>query len=50
MKAFIVRYSIGSYGLYSQDGFLHIHATLPGIMRWVETLHIDRRRLAFRYY
>lgn len=50
MEHYIVRYPTGSYGLYSRDGFMHIHATLPGIMRWVELLFINRRTLAFRYY
>jgi hypothetical protein len=49
-SCYIVRYPTGAYGLYSQDGFLHIHATLPGIMRWVELLRVNRRHLAFRYY
>lgn len=46
----IIRYPTGAYGLYSPDGFLHIHRTMPGILRWVDILRINRRRLAFRYY
>lgn len=50
MRCSIVRYPTGAYGLYSRDGFLHIHATLAGIMRWVAILRVDRTKLAFRYY
>lgn len=46
----IVRHRNGSYALYSPDGFLHIDATLAGILDWSERLGSNRRRLAFRYY
>lgn len=46
----IVRYPTGAYGLYSQDGFLHIDATVAGILGWAERLGCDRRRLAFQYW
>jgi hypothetical protein len=50
MRWYIVRYPTGAYGLYSRDGFLHVDATLYGLLKRAEALGINRRRLAFRYY
>lgn len=50
MRYYIVRYPMGSYGLYSRDGFLHIDATLDGLLKRAATLGCNRRKLAFRYY
>lgn len=50
MRYFIVRYPTGSYGLYSRDGFLHIDATIPGILRRAAALGCNRLKVAFRYY
>jgi hypothetical protein len=50
MRYYIVRYPQGVYGLYSRDGFLHIAATIPALLRRAEALGCDRRRLAFRYF
>jgi hypothetical protein len=51
MKRFyIVRYPTGLYGLYSRDGFLHIDATIPALLKRAEALGISRRWIVFRYY
>jgi hypothetical protein len=47
---YIVRYPTGAYGLYSQDGFLHIDRTIYGLLRRADVLSVSRRRIAFRYY
>lgn len=47
---YVVRYPTGVYGLYSQDGFLHVAATLAELLQRAAALGCNRRKLAFRYY